>query len=405
MAIGLPIIALVFQVILIVFYVAFGSVENKSSFDFSMFEFTHLMIFVGFALLYGFLRRYTWTGIGQNFIIGVFAAEFFILYTSIITWIHASAKPFEVRFDGEFLIRADFCAGAVLVSFGAFIGKVSTAQMLVMAAFEPIFYALNEHLLVDIIGTIDAGGGLILHAFGCYFGLFASWVFSPDNGKNHKLNSTNYNSNIFAVTGTILLWASWPGFNAALAGADSYYAISNTVFGLFGSTVGAFIATALMNDGKLGMVSIVNATLSGGVAVGTSCVILHQPGWSLFIGFVTGGISSWGFEKLTPWLEKRIGLQDVSGIHNLHGIPGVIALIFSLFLVSSNEIAPQIYGLLCTLGISIASGAAFGLFLRLSQEKIGSNKFFIDEVHWIDCDSKHKSAHEPLIKPINDDRD
>lgn len=80
------------------------------------------------------------------------------------------------------------------------------------------------------------------------------------------------------------------------------------LFALFGSTVGAFVTSGLLNNGKLSMISIINATLSGGVAVGTACMICHKPGWASLLGFLTGGISAFGFEKITPFLEEKIGL-------------------------------------------------------------------------------------------------
>ncbi|OMJ90733.1 hypothetical protein SteCoe_6810 [Stentor coeruleus] len=386
MALGLPLAALALQIIVLLFYTICDNSSEPKDFRYANFQFVHLMIFVGFALLYGFLRRYSWTGLGQNFIIGVFAAEFYLVYASIIHTIYKNESSLTLIIDGKFLLCADFCAGAALVSFGVFIGKVSTLQMLIMAAYESFFYALNEHFVSNIFKTIDSGGGMTLHAFGCYFALAASMTFAPDKNKDLKYNSTNYISNIFAFTGTVLLWFSWPGFNAALAEntEDFYYAVSNTVIALFGSTVGAFITSGLLNNGKLSMVSIINATLSGGVAVGTACIICHKPGWASLLGFLTGGISAFGFEKITPFLEEKIGLQDIAGVNNLHGIPGIISMIFSLCFVSKDKVPDQFYGLLCSLGLSIGSGTLFGLFLRKTQYLFGSEKFFLDAVLWRD---------------------
>lgn len=51
------------------------------------------------------------------------------------------------------MINADFCTGAVLISFGAVLGKTSPVQLLVMAIFEVTLFAVNEFILLSILGV------------------------------------------------------------------------------------------------------------------------------------------------------------------------------------------------------------------------------------------------------------
>lgn len=51
------------------------------------------------------------------------------------------------------MINADFCTGSVLISFGAILGKTSPVQLLVMAIFEVTLFALNEFILLTILGV------------------------------------------------------------------------------------------------------------------------------------------------------------------------------------------------------------------------------------------------------------
>jgi len=44
------------------------------------------------------------------------------------------------------LLVADFCAAAVLISFGAVLGKASLSQLIVMATFEVVIQSVNEHI-------------------------------------------------------------------------------------------------------------------------------------------------------------------------------------------------------------------------------------------------------------------
>jgi ammonium transporter Rh len=82
------------------------------------------------------------------------------------------------------------------------------------------------------------------------------------------------------------------------------------------------------------MESILNSTLAGGVVIGASCSIIYRPGVAIMIGFTTGIISTLGFHNLTPILLKLIGLYDTCGIHNLHGIPGLLGGIWSAIVVA-----------------------------------------------------------------------
>ena len=51
------------------------------------------------------------------------------------------------------MINADFCTGAVLISFGAVLGKTSPVQLLVMAMFEVTLFAINEYILLSLLGV------------------------------------------------------------------------------------------------------------------------------------------------------------------------------------------------------------------------------------------------------------
>jgi ammonium transporter Rh len=45
--------------------------------------------------------------------------------------------------------------------------------------FEMIFWGLNMAICIDALKAVDMGGSIVIHAFGCYFGLAASFWFQP----------------------------------------------------------------------------------------------------------------------------------------------------------------------------------------------------------------------------------
>ncbi len=68
---------------------------------------------------------------------------------------------------------------------------------------------------------------------------------------------------------------------------------------------------------------------AGGVAIGSVADLYVEPAGALGVGAFAAVVSVLGYKYLTPFLERRIGLKDTCGVHNLHGMPGVIAAIVS----------------------------------------------------------------------------
>merc|ERR1719384_107691 len=110
----------------------------------------------------------------------------------------------------------------------------------------------------------------------------------------------------------------------------------NTVFGLCGATTATFIASRAV-AGKFDMVHIQNATLAGGVAVGACADLYLTPAGALGIGCVAGILSVCGYEFLSDWMEDKLGISDTCGVHNLHGMPGVLAAFVSAIAIAASE--------------------------------------------------------------------
>jgi ammonium transporter Rh len=177
------------------------------------------------------------------------------------------------------------------------------------------------------------GGSIFVHTFGAYFGLAAAWAIGGKQAKDHKDNTSSKTSDTFAMVGTLFLWMFWPSFNGALAqGSQQHRVVINTVLSLCASAMAAFLFSAfLRKHHKFDMVDIQNATLAGGVAVGSSSDLVIEPWGALVIGFSAGMLSVIGYVYISPWLERKIGLHDTCGVHNLHGMPGVMGAIGGAF--------------------------------------------------------------------------
>ena len=79
---------------------------------------------------------------------------------------------------------------------------------------------------------------------------------------------------------------------------------------------------------------VLNASLAGGVAVGSSADIIVTPAGAMIAGFVTGSISALGFAYISTFVKKHIRLHDTCGVLNLHGIPGVIGALLSAIIAA-----------------------------------------------------------------------
>lgn len=160
----------------------------------------------------------------------------------------------------------------------------------------------------------------------------------------HPFNASRTTSDLTAMFGTIVLWLLWPSFNGALAPTGSQFrVVVNTVLALNGSCVSAFLFSRMLShEGKFDMVHIQNATLAGGVAVGSSADLVIGPGAALLVGTLAGFLSTVGYVYITPWLERKVGLADTCGVHNLHGLPGLMGGLGGT--ISCAVASSQVYG-------------------------------------------------------------
>lgn len=104
------------------------------------------------------------------------------------------------------LVTTDFAAAAVLITFGAVLGKASFCQIFVIAFCEIIFYSANEAINIYVYEAADVGGSMIIHTFGAYFGLACSTILYRAKAKNHDRNSSVYHADLFAMIGKLYIY-------------------------------------------------------------------------------------------------------------------------------------------------------------------------------------------------------
>ena len=370
-----------------------------------IFQDIHVMMFIGFGFLYAYLRTYSWTSVGINYLLGAWSIQISILLYGFWTAVLTNSWDSKIMLNIKSLINADFAAAAVLISFGGVLGKFNMAQYMIMATIEIIFYSLNNMIGVYIFKAVDLGGSMFIHTFGAYFGLGVTYFASSLNAFNHKNNSSNYLSNLIGMIGTIFLWMYWPSFNCAIsAGNARHRTIFNTIMSLTGSCLTVFIIGPIFRKGRFSMEAVLNATVAGGVVIGASADLILTPWASIIIGIGAGFLSLLGFEVIGPFLSRTIGLHDTAGIHNLHGMTGVLGGIISAIVAgtatqanygdsllllfpmmdqrtNSVQAGYQLATLGLTIGIALVSGIITGLILNLKCLN-PPNLLFSDRFLW-----------------------
>ncbi|KAG5187042.1 hypothetical protein JKP88DRAFT_288384 [Tribonema minus] len=127
-----------------------------------------------------------------------------------------------------------------------------------MALQTPV-YALNQHLVIQTLGPLDMGGTIVVHAFGCYYGLAASVTLSRHQ---HEYGEGNPKLSLSHMSDVVSMAAAAQFLSITTTAAAQFLSIANTVLALLGSTLSAFAASSYLG-GKLSAIAVQNATLAG----------------------------------------------------------------------------------------------------------------------------------------------
>ncbi|GAN35032.1 MAG: ammonium transporter [Candidatus Brocadia sp. AMX2] len=342
------------------------------------------MLMVGFGFLMVFVKRYGYGAVTATYI----AVSIVIPYYMFLKKMDIFGEPAELTMDR--LILAEFCAASILIATGAFLGRLKMSQYIIMALVFVPSYMLNEWIMLENgMGLIpkgqliDTGGSIVIHQFGAYFGLGVIVRMTTSEDFNKKIESDKI-SNQFSMLGSMVLWIFWPSFCSAPAEISKMpLAAVNTVLALCGATVSTYLTSTMIRK-KIGIEDMANAALAGGVAIGSSCA--HTtPKASLILGFVAGILSVIGFALIQPRLQRAIKGIDTCGVHNLHGMPGMLGGLAAIFIAQNVVPGLQIKGVFITFIIAWITGLAAGTIVSLfgyrKQSYEDAVEFIIEEEH------------------------
>src|SRR5699024_2919429 len=310
-----------------------------------------MLMLVAFLMM--FIRRYEW---------GVALATLLVFATVFPLYIFAQQVFFDAEMGVGLVIGAAFAAITLVIAIGVFLGHISTISYLVVGVlFVPCYMIIEWFLFEAIEGTLDAGGSILVHMFAAYWG---GCVILGRRNKavTHEPADTSVHSVSFVWLASMLLMVLWPSFVTALVEPEYIIlGLSNTYLAMVGSILTTFVLLWALKR-TIDPLVFTYAILAGGVALGASVALVST--WQAWvIGLVAGAVSTLSFVFLDEWLRAKTGVWDTMGVHNLHGVPGILGGLMPI--VFGHAGGAQAIAVVGAIVIPLALGFIVGLLLRL----------------------------------------
>lgn len=327
------------------------------------------MLLVGFGFLMVFIKKYGYSATtGTYLVVSVTIPLYlFLRSTGIISAEAITADSIKS------LLFAEFAAAAALIAMGAVLGRLRLYQYAVLGTLIIPAYMLNEWLVYDgglgiTNGFVDTAGSIVIHAFGAYFGLGLAIALTTAKQREITITS-DATSDRFSMLGSMVLWIFWPSFCSALVAPEQFQlTVVNTILALCGATLITFILSSILRKGKPAIADIANASLAGGVAIGSTCNVVGPAG-AFGIGIVAGALCVVGYVYIQPIVEAKLKIIDTCGVHNLHGMPGLFGGLIAIAIVPGIAVA-QISGILFTVVLALGTGILGGYIIKLTGSKL-----------------------------------
>ncbi|MBP6491457.1 MAG: ammonium transporter [Clostridia bacterium] len=325
------------------------------------------MLIVGFGFLMVFVKNYGFSALTGTYLLVAAALPVYLglRSTGIISAEAMAANSIEA------FLFAEFAAASALIAMGAILGRVKVYQYGILGALLVPFYMINEWLVLDgglgiTAGFVDAGGSIVIHAFGAYFGMGLALVLSSAKHREMPIES-DATSDRFSMLGSMILWIFWPSFCSAIVPEAQFaQTVINVVLALCGATLCTYIVSLILRK-KIAIADIANASLAGGVAIGATCNLVSGLG-AFGIGMVAGTLCVIGYTIIQPRMQKAFKLVDTCGVHNLHGMPGLLGGLCGILVVPGAAKA-QIVGILFTVAFALIAGVISGMIIRATGKK------------------------------------
>lgn len=314
-----------------------------------------MLMLVAFLMI--FIRKFEW-GVCLATILS--AASSFVIYLALQQFVFDYGV-----WDQALLIKAVICSITLVIAIGVFLGTCKMWQYLLVGIAFAVVYCLVEYVLanVSVFGDFatDPGGSVLVHLCAAYFGIGVALGIRDKTAFNEPMYTTTH-SVTFVWLASMLLWMLWPSFVCSLLPLES---VTLGTITCYMAGIGSLLSTYFVSImfGKVNPLIYTYAMLCGPVAIGAPLLSVG-PWGALLIGLIAGAVSTLCFIYLQPWFTKKLGVMDMMGVHNLHGVGGWMGAIFVSLIVGSMTTFVMA---IVVFVIVMVTGFVIGLVVRFTR--------------------------------------
>lgn len=316
-----------------------------------------MLMLVAFLMI--FIKKFEW---GVALAVLLSAAGSYVAYLAIQDFY------FDAVWNQALMIRAVICSITVVIAIGVFLGTVKMWHYLLIGILFAPVYALVEWMLgnISLFGQFatDPGGSILVHMCAAYFGLGVALTIRNKKAASDPMYTSTH-SVTFVWLASMLLWVLWPAFVTSLLPPDmiTWGTLTCYMAGI-GSIISAYVVCMAIQK-KVNPLTYTYALLAGPVAIGAALLVVG-PWGALIIGILAGAISALCFIYLQPWFCNKLGVLDVMGVHNLHGMAGWVGALVTCVIVGSvtNAIMAVV-----VVALTLVFGGVIGLVCKYTMGK------------------------------------
>lgn len=276
----------------------------------------------------------------------------------------------------KFFFQLVFAGTAATIVSGAVAERIKYLSFIVFSFFLVAFvYPVTGHWIwgggwLADKGFLDFAGSTAVHSVGAWAALAGVLVLGPrlgKYGKDGKVRPIPGHNMTSAMTGALVLWFGWFGFNPGSFMAADAMGISKVIVTTnLAAAAGAIAATAVawIVLGKPDIGMTINGCLAGLVGITAGCAFVDNTG-ALIIGAVAGVIVVYAVLLL-----DKLKLDDPVGAIAVHGFGGIFGtLAVGLFATDG--------------GLFYGGGVSLLLTQLLGVVAVGATVFVISLALWL----------------------